>query len=114
MLANALLIFGINKATYFEYCHPDDRKYDFCDANGIDKDSKMVLYWMRKISIETIGEYWSKPLFICPPCMASVWGTIVWFMAGGSLVLWPFYILSLSGLVTLINSYIYGTNQRST
>ena len=114
MIANALIIFGINKATYFEYCHPDDRLYDFCNKEGIDKDSLMVLYKLRLWSIKVVGEYWSKPLFICPPCMASVWGTVVWFLAGGSLYLWPFYVLGLSGLVTLINSAVNGSNQRST
>jgi hypothetical protein len=107
-LFNACVIFGINKASFFEYCHPDDRVHDFCDKYGIDKDTKMVLWWARYWSLRVVGKFWSKPLFTCPPCMASVWGTAVyWIMTPigvGAAAIWPLYVLMLSGLVALINS----------
>lgn len=107
-LANSLVIFGINKATAFEFCHQDDRELDFCDEDGIDKDSKMVLYRFRLWSLQSFGEFWSKPLFTCPPCMASVHSTYFYWMlmppTQESLVVYPLYVLGLSGLVALINS----------
>ena len=103
---NSLVIFGVNKATHFEYCHPDDTE-EYC-KNGIDLDSRMILYRLRLWSLKHIGEFWSKPLFTCPPCMASVHSTYIYWFAMPfniqSLAIWPFYILMLSGLVSLINS----------
>jgi len=114
-LFNALIIFGINKATFFEYCHIDDRGEGFCDKNGIDKDSKMVLWWVRHWSLKAVGEFWSKPICTCPPCMASVWGTVVYWamqpMNSTTALMWPLYICMLSGLVALINSFTgYGNS----
>lgn len=104
---NAMVIFGVNKATFFEYCHPDDDA-QFCDEYGVDKDSKMVGWWLRYYSLKWCGQFLSKPLFTCPPCMASVWGTLVYWLSTpvtmNNLALWPLYILMLSGLVALINS----------
>jgi hypothetical protein len=114
-LINALVIFGVNKATFFEYCYVDDRGKSFCDKYGIDKDSKMVLWFIRYWLLKTVGEFWSKPICTCPPCMASVWGTVVyWFavpMDIHTAMIWPLYILMLSGLVALINSFTgYGNS----
>lgn len=114
-LFNALIIFGINKATFFEYCHPDDVGGEFCDEYGVDKDSKMVGWWFRHMALKVVGKFWSKPLFTCPPCMASVWGTVVYWiatpMSSETLAAWPLYILMLSGLVALINSFTgYGNS----
>ena len=106
-LFNAMVIFGVNKATFFEYCHPDDDA-QFCDGHGVDKDSKMVAWMLRYYSLKWLGQFLSKPLFTCPPCMASIWGTLVYWLATpmslNSLAVWPLYILMLSGLVALINS----------
>jgi hypothetical protein len=107
LIANSLVIFGINKATYCEYCHPDEDR-EFCTEEGIDKDSRMVLYKLRHWSLTVLGPFWSKPLFICPPCMASVWGTAFFIFTAYPMWMWPVYILMLSGLVTLINSSING------
>lgn len=107
LIANSLMIFGINKATFFEYCHPDEDK-QFCTDDGIDKDSMMVGYKFRKYSLDKFGQFWSKPLFTCPPCMASVWGTLFFAFTGLEIIHWPLYILMLSGLVTLVNYKIYG------
>ena len=105
---NAGIIFGINKATQYEECHPEDAGLDFCDDNGIDKDSKMVGWRLRYWSLKWFGSFWSKPLFTCPPCMASVHGTWFYWIVSDvtvqSLLFWPIYILFLSGLVALINS----------
>lgn len=55
-----------------------------------------------------IGEFPSKPLFDCPPCMASVWGIIGWFYFIPDIALIP-YILTLCGVNALVNKiYYYG------
>lgn len=53
-------------------------------------------------------EWFSKPTVMCPVCMASVWGTVIfWLFHSGSLIakllLWPFFILGTAGLARLIN-----------
>ena len=112
---NACVIFGVNKATYFEFCHPDDQGGEFCDRYGVDKDSKMVAWRLRFYSLKWFGQFLSKPLFTCPPCMSSVWGTVIFWvvmpMTITSAAIWPLYILMLSGLVALINSFTgYGNS----
>jgi hypothetical protein len=55
-----------------------------------------------------IGEYSCKPLFDCPPCMASVWGLLGWFYFMPSLAIVP-YLLVLCGVNALISKiYYYG------
>lgn len=55
--------------------------------------------WMEKHG----SEWFTKPLAFCPPCMASVHGTWVWFLTGGDVSKWwPIFILALSGLMVLV------------
>lgn len=107
-LFNALIIFGINKATFYEQCHPEDMGGEFCTDDGVDVDSRMVGYKLRLWAVNRLGTFWSKPLFTCPPCMASVWGTVVYWLVQpftwNALAVWPMYVVMLSGLVALINS----------
>lgn len=52
-----------------------------------------------------LGKRWSKPVFDCPPCMASVWGTAFFFVSRLQELLpwwaWPIHCLALCGLTTL-------------
>jgi hypothetical protein len=48
----------------------------------------------------------SKPIWYCPTCMASVWGTIGHFYLGGELYLWPVTVLSVAFLNTLLNKWV--------
>ncbi len=43
-----------------------------------------------------------KPLGLCPPCCASVYGTAVWFSTGGDWVWWVPFVLALSGFLRLV------------
>lgn len=43
-----------------------------------------------------------KPAVGCPPCMASVWGTAVWFYTGGEWAMWPWFVLALAGVMKLV------------
>ena len=50
-----------------------------------------------------------KPLFACPPCMASVHGTIIFFiMLFGSygILYWPVFCICLCGLNYIITSLL--------
>jgi hypothetical protein len=61
-----------------------------------------------KMNAQGMAEFWCKPLFDCPPCMASVWGLMGWFYFAPQLALVP-YILALCGVNALISKlYYYG------
>jgi hypothetical protein len=47
--------------------------------------------------------YWGKPLGLCPPCMASTYGTTTWFFTGGELIWAPAFVLALSGAMVLVS-----------
>lgn len=53
-----------------------------------------------------------KPLFTCPACMSSAWGTPFWFYMGGSVNQWPVFVLSLCGAMHLISVHILQKNAR--
>lgn len=81
LFINMLLIIGLNKTT----------------AEG------MVFESLGNVVRETVGEFWSKPIVSCAPCMASVHGT--WFFFAfltQPLWMWPVYVLALSGLNYLV------------
>lgn len=62
----------------------------------------MIFGWLGKIWDRRFPEWVSKPLYTCPPCMASVHGSWIWFLAGGDLT-WGFpFVLALSGLNRII------------
>jgi len=85
LILNSLMIFGVN-ALFTE---------------------GMIFAKLRNKMLLKIKENYLKPLFLCPPCMSSVWGLIGWFVFyNGSIILLPFYCLSLCGLVILILNYM--------
>ena len=59
--------------------------------------------------VRELPETAAKPVTECPPCMSSVWGTLIFWTLwhegsfGKRLLLWPFYILALCGQLRLIN-----------
>lgn len=54
--------------------------------------------WLEK----RFPEYLLKPLFLCVLCMPSVWGSAIWFLTGGDIFYWPFYVIALSGLMKMM------------
>jgi len=81
MLLNALVIIGVHKAT-----GPGEV------GEPIGKFAEKELPW-----------WISKPTVACPPCQASVWGTLVfWTIGPRNWLLWPFYVLALSGLMRFV------------
>lgn len=53
-------------------------KVDFHDDEnpqlGYDKDSRMILWKVKKWSLKNLGTLWSKPVCTCPACMSSLHG----------------------------------------
>lgn len=63
----------------------------------------MIMGWLGKIWDRRLPEELQKPLYSCPPCLASTVGTGVWFFFGGDLTFWPAFVLALSGLNRLVS-----------
>lgn len=74
-------------------------------------ETKMILWWVKKWADEKVGYFWSKPIYSCPTCMASLHGIIPFLfleyhLVGFSLVSilhWMFYTGVLSGVATRLN-----------
>lgn len=58
---------------------------------------KIADIWERRFP-----EWVSKPLFTCPPCMASLHGTWVWYLADGGWMWWIPFVLALSGFNRIV------------
>lgn len=55
--------------------------------------------WGRKV----FPKFITMPLYDCPMCMASAWGTTIWFSTGGDVSRWWFFfVVALSGLCKLV------------
>lgn len=56
--------------------------------------------WLEKL----LPEWAQKPLFECPPCMASLWGTMVFLLTGGGTVVQGVvFVLALCGLMRILS-----------
>lgn len=74
-------------------------------ATGPLQEPGMLLHPLRRwLNARRISSYISKPLYGCPPCMASVWGSLVWFFFGIDFlsIQWPLFVLATSGLTYLL------------
>lgn len=103
LLFNALLIIGINRSSVY-----------YTDHDGVVlRDSKGVLSGVRQWVEKNLGDFYSKPIITCPPCMASVHSTYVYWtfivITGFDhyhIPLYIMYIPALSGLTYIINNKI--------
>jgi len=66
------------------------------DATGVGMILERPALWLQS----AIGDYWCKPLFLCPVCMASVWGLAFYFLHDYCHPFW--YVLALAGMMKLI------------
>ena len=74
----------------------------------------MILGFVQKVSKipDTVGGYndinqwWTKPLWNCPACMASVYGTAGFYFTDLSWWWLPVYVFALSGFNYLISKLI--------
>ena len=65
---------------------------------------KMIFGWLGDILEKRVPDALNKPIWSCPPCMASVWGSIYWFSVGGR-VEWVLpFVLALSGFNRIVAS----------
>lgn len=56
--------------------------------------------------------YIFKPIFLCPMCMSSTWGTAVYFLSGGTCwVEWIISIVAACGLTTVLFKSIMNYHQ---
>lgn len=78
----------------------------FClGIHKVTRDGNIFCYiadYIRSI----IGAYWSKPLFDCLPCMASVWGIYGWLFLQPKIDIIT-YVIALSGLNYLTAKLAY-------
>lgn len=63
----------------------------------------MLLGWLGDIWERRLPDAINKPLWSCLPCMASVQGTWIWFLLGGSVELWVPFCLALCGLNRIVS-----------
>lgn len=100
-VGNAFAIIAFNRAASFDV-----------DSDGkIIEPTKMILWMLKFYSEKWLGYFWSKPIYSCPTCMASIHGLIPFLILEyningfdiNSLYRWAFYTLALSGLTTFIN-----------
>ena len=68
-------------------------------------------YVELRVTAGTLSKKWAKPLITCNTCMASLWGSLVYWLPGSllvpyagwydllvRLVLWPFAVLGIACL----------------
>lgn len=66
----------------------------------------MVFYKIREKLFEPIKySFVRKPLFECMICMASIWGSLIYFFVwqGSFSIDWPLFILTTAGVMTIIS-----------
>ena len=88
-LINSLIIFGIFAVT------EEKSLLGFVQMWG----TKYNLYGQH-------SKFWSKPLFNCPPCMASVWGTLGFAYTGIGWQYWIVWVVSLAGFNYIVNKLL--------
>lgn len=107
LLLNSLICVGVYISTKFTGSDSfDDDPYMFY---GTEIRGKMLLWFIRYYG-SYAGQFWSKPIYKCLPCMASLWSLPVYVgyvcLTGsdvvGSILTWPLYVLCLSGVNYLL------------
>lgn len=100
LIFNSFVIFGWYKCTY----------YELNEFGYVIEDSKMVFWRLNYFCSKYISEWWMKPLFTCPICMASVHSTYVYWIfmpqTFDSLIIYPVYVLALAGFNSYLNNKI--------
>lgn len=67
---------------------------------------RFILFELLPSKLVEWNEVWprlTKPLYACPPCMASVWGVPLFFGFGLPLLTLPLFLVCLVGLNHIIN-----------
>lgn len=114
--ANSFLIIGFNRACQYEVYENDQhfvRDNKVCQINkgAIVEDSKMILWRVKWFCDQYIGHFWSKPIYSCCTCMASLHGLFPFLITASlttgfsymSILHCFFYMLTLGGFATIVN-----------
>lgn len=116
-IANAYAIIAFHRSSQYEVYETDQHfqteegSVKMVPRGTIIPESKMILWWVKYWSDELLGKFWSKPVYSCPTCMASVHGVIPFLLTAAAMtgfehitfLHWAFYTLALSGYVTILN-----------
>lgn len=105
-IMNSLVCTGVYVAAKFDNSDVFDDDPDRYRSMSI--SHKMILWWIRYYG-SYLPEMWRKPLYLCLPCMASVWSIPVWsfftvYMGFGieSVGLWILYVMAVAGLNKIV------------
>jgi hypothetical protein len=95
VIFNSLIILGLYIAAKHEKI-----------GNKIDKTHSEILWFLSFYPEKYLGRKWSKPLFGCPGCMASVWGMTYYLtFVGLNWAIVP-HILAVCGLNVVLYAVI--------
>ena len=103
-LFNSLWIFGVYELCYVEFLHDD------YPEQGVNEDSKGLLWWVKQYSVMAFGWFYSKPICTWPHCMASLHSLYIFFTAQALFdiitpvdwIYWLLYAVCLSGFNHLL------------
>lgn len=94
----------------------------FYNAANYDKKKNIKggLYFVVKYGQKFLNEFWRKPFYDCISCMASIHSILPYWLFMWqtncinyySLIFYPFYILSLSGILVIIDAIWDKINSR--
>lgn len=104
-IINILVIFGV-KALFSDGMLLSRLKYRLFNLRS-EKLFKTPYLALDEIEKERV-RFIFKPLFQCPPCMASVWGMPGFLLTGYEWYYLPIYLLALCGAVYLIVNFMPG------
>jgi hypothetical protein len=78
--------------------------------------TELLSFYLYERSYDTLESWYSslntkqktlyKPLFMCPTCMASIWGVPLYFLTGGSLLWFIPSIFAIAFTNTLFNKWV--------
>lgn len=99
-IINIFAIIGFYNAANYVILHPSG------------KIEKGGLYFVKKYGDKIFNEFWRKPFYDCLGCMASIHSVLPYWLFMWqtncinyySLIFYPFYILSLSGILVIIDA----------
>lgn len=74
----------------------------FCVGLRVATDTDMILEKPASFICKHIPKFFHKPLFDCPPCMSSIWGTSYYFLFVGfdfKIILFVFCVCGLNAVL---------------
>jgi hypothetical protein len=67
----------------------------------------MLLYHLADRLRQWLGARATLPLFDCPLCMSSLWGSGAAALLGFPLPLWPLFVLTVAGVSALLAAWLH-------